>query len=62
MRAARSPKGAIAGPWLVALIFVAVAAPLLTPFQHDVQTLKETYLPLSSTHWFGAAPRFHRTG
>ena len=62
MRAACSPKGAIAGPWLVALIFVAVAAPLLTPFQYDVQTLKETYLPPSSTHWFGAAPRFQSTG
>ena len=53
MRAARSPKGAVAGLWLGALILVAVFAPLLTPYQYDVQILKEAFLPPSAAHWFG---------
>jgi len=53
IRAARSPKGAIAGLWLLALIFMAVFAPLLTSYQYDVQNLKGAFAAPSSAHWFG---------
>ncbi len=53
MRAVRSPKGAVAGLWLLALILMAVFAPLLTSYQYDVQNLPGAYAAPSGTHWFG---------
>jgi len=45
--------GAIAGGWLLAMIFVAVFAAWLTPYDYDIQALKEAYQPPSHAHWLG---------
>ncbi|GAB1478677.1 ABC transporter permease [Paracoccaceae bacterium] len=45
--------GAIAGSWLLAMIFVAVFAAWLTPYDYDIQALKEAYQPPSAAHWLG---------
>ena len=53
LRALRRPLGAVAGGWLLLVIFAAVFAPLLTPYAYDVQALKEAYQPASAAHWLG---------
>jgi len=53
LRAFRRPMGAIAGGWLLAIIFVAVFAAWLTPYDYDIQALKEAYQPPSPAHWLG---------
>ena len=53
LRAFRRPMGAIAGGWLLAMIFVAVFAAWLTPYDYDIQALKEAYQPPSPAHWLG---------
>lgn len=53
IRALRRPAGAIAAGWLLAVIFAALFAPLLTPYAYDVQNLPQAYQPASSTHWLG---------
>lgn len=53
LRALRSPKGAIAGGWLVLVVLAAVFAPVLTPYAYDLQSLKEAYQPPSAAHWLG---------
>ncbi len=52
-RTLRTPKGAIAGGWIVLLILLAVFAPLLTPYEYDVQNLPGAFAPPSAQHWFG---------
>jgi len=52
-RSLRTPKGTIAGVWLVALVFMAVFAPVLTSYQYDVQNLKGAFAPPSADHWLG---------
>jgi len=53
LRAARSPKGALTGLWLLGLILVAVFAPLLTSYRYDVQNLPGAFAPPSAEHWLG---------
>lgn len=53
LRAFRRPLGMIAGGWLLAMVFVAIFAPWLTPYDYAVQSLKEAYQPASATHWLG---------
>jgi len=53
IRALRRPTGAIAAGWLLAVIFAALFAPLLTPYAYDVQNLPQAYQPASSAHWLG---------
>lgn len=53
LRAFRRPMGAVAGGWLLAMIFVAVFAAWLTPYDYDIQALKEAYQPPSVAHWLG---------
>jgi peptide/nickel transport system permease protein len=53
LRTMRSPKGAIAGGWLLFLVLVAVFAPVLTPYAYDVQNLPGAFAPPSAQHWFG---------
>lgn len=53
LRAFRRPMGAVAGGWLLAMIFVAVFAAWLTPYDYDIQALKEAYQPPSAAHWLG---------
>ena len=53
IRSLKTPKGTLAGAWLVALLFMAVFAPLLTSYQYDVQNLKGAFAPPSADHWLG---------
>ncbi|WP_421696258.1 ABC transporter permease [Aestuariivirga sp.] len=53
MRALRTPKGAIAGGWIIFVVLAAILAPVLTPYAYDVQSLKEAYQPPSAAHWLG---------
>lgn len=53
LRALRTPKGAIAGGWIILVVLAAVFAPILTPYAYDVQSLKEAYQPPSVAHWLG---------
>ncbi len=52
-RAFATPKGSVAGLWLILLVGVALFAPLLTAFQYDVQNLKGAFQPPSAAHWLG---------
>ena len=53
IRALRTPKGAVAGGWIILVVLGAIFAPLLTPYAYDVQSLKEAYQPPSWAHWLG---------
>lgn len=53
IRSLRTPKGTIAGAWLLALVFMAIFAPVLTSYQYDVQNLKGAFAPPSAEHWLG---------
>jgi ABC-type dipeptide/oligopeptide/nickel transport system permease subunit len=45
--------GFVAGRWLVFLIAVAVLAPVLTPYDYDVQNLANAKMPPDAAHWMG---------
>lgn len=53
LRALASPKGAAAGGWLALVVICAVFAPLLTPYDFDVQYLPGAFQPPSAAHWLG---------
>lgn len=53
IRALRTPKGAIAGGWIILVVLGAIFSPLLTPYAYDVQSLKEAYQPPNWAHWLG---------
>lgn len=53
VRALRTPKGAIAGAWLAAVVLVAVFAPWLTPYDYDIQDLPGAFTAPNATHWLG---------
>jgi ABC-type dipeptide/oligopeptide/nickel transport system permease subunit len=53
LRAMRTPKGAISGLWLVAVVLGAILAPVLTPYDYDIQNLPGAYQPPSAAHWLG---------
>jgi len=53
LRAFRRPMGAVAGTWLLFIIFAAIFAPVLTPYDYDVQSLQDAYRPPSMVHWLG---------
>ena len=53
VRALRTPKGAVAGGWIILVVLAAILAPLLTPYAYDVQSLKEAYQPPGAGHWLG---------
>ena len=53
IRTLRSPKGAIAGGWLLAVVFVALAAPLLTPYDYATQNLPGAFAAPNAAHWLG---------
>ena len=53
VRALGTPKGAIAGGWIILVVLGVIFAPLLTPYAYDVQSLKEAYQPPSLAHWLG---------
>lgn len=47
------PMGMVAGSWLVFLIAVAILAPVLTPYDYDVQNLANAKMPPDAAHWMG---------
>lgn len=53
LRALRTPKGAIAGAWLIGVVLVAVFAPWLTPFDYDIQDLPGAFTAPNAVHWLG---------
>lgn len=48
-----SPKGGIAGAYLLILAFVALFAPWITPYPYDVQELTIASQAPSFVHWLG---------
>ncbi|WP_309664149.1 ABC transporter permease [Tabrizicola sp.] len=53
LRALRSPTGIIAGVWLIALVLMAIFAPILTSYAFDAQNLPGAYAAPSADHWLG---------
>lgn len=52
-RSFASPKGAISGGWLALVLLGAIFAPLLTPYDYDIQNLSMAFSPPSALHWLG---------
>lgn len=52
-QALRSRKGAIAGGWLVLVVLGAALAPVLTPYDYDIQNLPNAFAAPSAQHWLG---------
>lgn len=52
-RALRTPKGAISGAWLALVVLGAILAPVLTPYDYDIQNLGNSFAPPSAAHWLG---------
>lgn len=52
-RVMRRPKGVIAGTWLILVVFVAVFAPYLTPYDYDIQDLPNAFRAPDAAHWLG---------
>lgn len=53
LRAWRSPKGTIAGGWILLVVLGAIFAPWLTPYDYDVQNLPGAFQPPDAAHWLG---------
>lgn len=53
LRAIKTPKGAIAGGWLALVILVAIAAPVLTPYDYKAQDLPGAFVAPNAAHWLG---------
>ena len=53
VRALNTPKGMIAGAWLLFVVLAAIFAPVLTPYEFDVQELKAAFQPPSTAHLLG---------
>ena len=41
------------GLWLALIIAVAVLAPLIAPYEYDIQNLPDSFAPPSAAHWLG---------
>ena len=52
-RALATPRGAVPGLILVLVIAAAIFAPLLTPYDYDIQNLPDSFKPPSMAHWLG---------
>lgn len=48
-----TPKGGIAGGFLLMVVMVALLAPWITPYPYDVQDLKNASQAPSLAHWLG---------
>jgi peptide/nickel transport system permease protein len=49
----KNPLTLIGGSVLVIFIFLAILAPLITPYNPEVINMKERLQPPSASHWFG---------
>lgn len=52
-QALRTPKGAVSGAWLALVVLGAILAPVLTPYDYDIQQLPEAFAAPSAAHWLG---------
>jgi peptide/nickel transport system permease protein len=52
-RAIATPKGALPGLWIVLVIGAAILAPMLTPYDYDIQNLPDSFQPPGAAHWLG---------
>ena len=48
-----TPKGGIAGTYLILLVLIALLAPWITPYPYDVQELSIAAQAPSAAHWLG---------
>ena len=53
IRAFQTPKGAVAGGWLIVLIGIAVFAPSLTSYDYAAQDLPGSFTAPNVEHWLG---------
>jgi ABC-type dipeptide/oligopeptide/nickel transport system permease subunit len=52
-RAFATPKGFISGGYILLVVFAAVCAPIIAPYEYDVQNLAGAQQPPSLEHWLG---------
>lgn len=52
-RAMATPLGALSGGWLILVILAAVFAPILTPYDYDIQNLPQSFRAPDARHWLG---------
>ena len=52
-RAIATPKGALPGLWIVLVIGAAILAPMLTPYDYDLQNLPDSFQAPSAAHRLG---------
>ncbi|MEZ5794511.1 ABC transporter permease [Albidovulum sp.] len=52
-RAMATPLGGLAGGWLILVILAAVLAPVLTPYDYDIQNLPQSFRAPDAEHWLG---------
>ncbi|MBK6465811.1 MAG: ABC transporter permease [Rhodobacter sp.] len=52
-RALTTPKGLLSGLWLLLVVLGAVFAPLLTPYDYDIQNLPNSFASPTAQHWLG---------
>lgn len=51
--ALKTPKGAISGAWIAALILIAIFAPWLTIYDYAAQDLPGAFTAPNAAHWLG---------
>lgn len=52
-RALSSPLGALSGGWIILVVAAAILAPVLTPYQYDIQNLPQSFRAPDAEHWLG---------
>lgn len=52
-RALSSPMGALSGGWIILVVAAAILAPVLTPYQYDIQNLPQSFRAPDAEHWLG---------
>ncbi|MBK8438538.1 MAG: ABC transporter permease [Rhodobacter sp.] len=52
-RAVTTPKGLLSGLWLLLVVLGAIFAPLLTPYDYDIQNLPNSFASPTAQHWLG---------
>ena len=53
IRAFQTPKGMLAGGWLIVLILIAVFAPRVTSYDYAAQDLPGSFTAPNGAHWLG---------